>query len=157
MARTSPDKLPSKPLPRTEYSEPWGQPFHCEGESLTHQSFGPECDINNIVRKHASGQMVTHVNPNTPRFADVTPMDFREAMELTRAVQEEFEGLPASKRSEYANNPELYLADLLRQQEEAAEQQNAAGDESRMRERVPESVATDSVPPSSDHAGSAGE
>ncbi len=81
-----------------------------ETDSRTHQSFKDECDINTIVRRHASGDVTHHVNKSQPMFISVEPMDFREALELTRTVRDQFQQLPAQERSEYGNNPENYLA-----------------------------------------------
>lgn len=124
-------------------------------ESLTHQSFRDMCDINNIVRRHAAGEMVTHVNKRPPQFMDVTPMDFREAMELTTAIRQEFDSLPAELRNQYENNPELYLAEQLQasaavENETTAQQQKPSSDSAK-----PDSVDTESVP--DDHAGNAAE
>lgn len=99
-----------RPVIRDAYSPRISVPApHAEEESRTHQSFKDQCDINNIVRRHAAGEITTHINQKTPQYVDVTPLDFREAMSLVAQVRQEFDGLPATERSDYGNDPENYL------------------------------------------------
>lgn len=125
-------------------------------ESKTHQSFKDQCDINNIVRRHAQGDVLHHVNTRPGRFLDVTPMDFREAMQTVVEVREAFDGLSAQERSEYANDPETYLAVKL-EQHLAAQTETPEARESEHQpeaESFPKESVKDSDTPPAGTAGS---
>lgn len=127
----------SKPKPRTEYSERVRVLAPESGESLTHQSFAQHSDINYIVKRHQAGETMFNLAKKPPVYMDVHPMDYREALELARQVEERFMELPARERSRLENNPERFLAELERLQAEAETSQSAAEQQDSTRQRAP--------------------
>lgn len=82
----------------------------CDPEKGAKQSFKEECDINSILSRHRSGAMVTHVNANEGRFADVSGIsDYRESIERVRSANDFFMGLPALVRARFENDPAFFL------------------------------------------------
>lgn len=85
--------------------------FRVEGESLTHQEFKEECDINTIINRFGIG-----VNPIVPQewVTDVdiseAATDYQSAMNQLLAAQAQFMSLPASIRSEFQNDPGKFVA-----------------------------------------------
>lgn len=85
--------------------------FRVEGESLTHQEFKEECDINTIINRFGIG-----VNPVVPQewVTDVdiseAATDYQSAMNQLLAAQAQFMSLPASIRSEFQNDPGKFVA-----------------------------------------------
>lgn len=78
---------------------------------MTKQAFKDECDINNIVRRNADGQAVTHLNPNTPQYGDFANVDdYQTAIHAVRAAEEQFAALPALIRERMANDPANLVA-----------------------------------------------
>lgn len=74
------------------------------------QSMKEECDINNILRRHKQGAMVTHLAKGRPVYMDVSEVgDYRSALEHMRATEEFFAGLPAKVRRGFENDPALFL------------------------------------------------
>lgn len=85
--------------------------IECDPEKGAKQSFKDECDINHILARHRVTGMVTHVNANQGRFADVSGFDgdYRAAVERVREASKFFGGLPAATRAEFANDPAAFL------------------------------------------------
>lgn len=81
-------------------------------ESLTHQSFKEECDINTIVRRFGlTGELPENLRmPVSGDFTGVT--DFHTAMIVVRQAQEEFLRVPAHIRARFANDPGEMMAFL---------------------------------------------
>ena len=79
--------------------------LHCEDASLAQQHFKEECDINTILQKfNISG--ILPENPLSPRYGDFTGIgDYHSAMNRVIAAQEEFDGLPATIRARFDNDP----------------------------------------------------
>lgn len=78
--------------------------------SVTKQSFKDECDVNRIVSKFHRTGLIDFVNSNQPRYGDVTPIDYQEALNTVATAQEMFVQLPASLRKRFGNSPEELLA-----------------------------------------------
>lgn len=85
----------------------------CDPEKGAKQSFKEECDINNILRRHKAGGMVTHVNANQGVYADVTAVgDYRTAIERVRGAEKVFLGLSSDVRAEFDNDAATFLDTL---------------------------------------------
>ncbi len=82
----------------------------CDPEKGAKQSFKEECDINTILDRHRQGAMVTHVNANQGRFADVSRFtDYREVLERVERAREYFLGLSSEVRNRFQNDPAYFL------------------------------------------------
>lgn len=82
----------------------------CDPEKGAKQSFKDDCDINTILRRHRAGAVISHVNENQGRFADVSGIsDYRESIERVRAANDFFMGLPALLRARFDNDPAYFL------------------------------------------------
>ncbi len=82
----------------------------CDPEKGAKQSFKDECDINTILSRHRAGALVTHVNANQGRFADVSGItDYRESIERVRSANDFFMGLPAAVREEFDHDAAIFL------------------------------------------------
>lgn len=80
------------------------------GELMTKQSFKKECDINFIVKQHASTGVWSHLNPIAPTYGDVSEaVDLQGSIQAVRDAQAEFDALPATVRALAANNPVQFL------------------------------------------------
>jgi len=82
-----------------------------EGDSLTHQSFAQEADINHLVSKHmrGAGRFGNPIgNPNASRqpiFGDFSSIDYHTMCNQVLDVQNMFRTLPARMRSRFHNDP----------------------------------------------------
>ena len=99
----------------------WRQQYHIEDEvahgdktivynddpSLTQQHFKDDVDINVMVKRFGIGDGAIPPAALNPRhFGDFTDaVDFREALDRTRAAQEHFDALPADLRDRFRNDP----------------------------------------------------
>ncbi|AXL14655.1 internal scaffolding protein [Microviridae sp.] len=86
-------------------------PFFPVGESLTHQSMAPECDINRIMAKWQKTGVIEHANTYQGQYGDFaeTPT-YQEAMNVVLESQEMFMTLPSSVRRQFDNDPGQFLA-----------------------------------------------
>lgn len=83
------------------------------GPGMTKQSFKAECDINNIMRRFDKEGVITHLNHVKARYADVCDMpSYVEAARKVAAVNTIFEELPAILRSEFDNDPAIFLDEV---------------------------------------------
>lgn len=78
-------------------------------ETRTKQSHKDECDINNIMARYRRTGLIEAVNRNQPRYADVTGLEFRSAMEMVAQAQQLFEDMPSSVRKRFGNDPAAFL------------------------------------------------
>lgn len=85
--------------------------FSTTGESLTHQSMAPECDINRIMAKWQKTGVIEHANTYQGQYGDFaeTPT-YQEAMNVVIESQEMFMTLPSSVRRQFDNDPGQFLA-----------------------------------------------
>lgn len=78
-------------------------------ETRTKQSHKDECDINNIMARYRRTGLIEAVNRNQPRYADVTGLEFRTAMEMVAQAQQLFEDMPSGVRKRFGNDPAAFL------------------------------------------------
>lgn len=99
------------------------QPVTIDGDtanSRTKQSHKDECDVNNIVRKHASTGLLNHVTRREPLYGDFTGViSLQDSLENVAAAQAEFDALPSAIRAA-ANNDPLEFARMVAHPEGAA-------------------------------------
>jgi len=79
-----------------------------EGElSRTKQSFKDECDINQIVPKIQSGEIINHVNAHAGQYADLTSYgnSYHENLNAILSAQNAFMALPSDVRKRFHNDP----------------------------------------------------
>lgn len=77
--------------------------------NITQQHMKAECDVNQIVKRFTDTGIITHVSDRAPQYGVATGQSFTEAMYAVKAVEEEFNRLPAEIRSHFKNDPSLYL------------------------------------------------
>jgi len=74
--------------------------------SLTQQQFKEECDINNIMEKHAKTGQYTHVSKKMGMYGDFTKIkEYKSMFETVMAAEESFMSLPAQTRKRFDNDP----------------------------------------------------
>jgi phage internal scaffolding protein len=79
--------------------------LHCEDASLAQQHFKEECDINTILQKFNISGLLPET-PLSPRYGDFTGIgDYHTALNRVIAAQDEFDGLPATIRARFNNDP----------------------------------------------------
>lgn len=79
--------------------------------SRTRQEFAAECDINTIMARYSKTGVVSHINPVTPRYLDLTTLpDFQTAMHMLIDAEAAFASLPAVVRREFDNDPSKFVA-----------------------------------------------
>ncbi|AXL15023.1 internal scaffolding protein [Microviridae sp.] len=85
-------------------------PFETTGESLTHQSMAPECDINRIMAKWQKTGVIEHANTYQGDYGDFseTPT-YQEAMNVVLETTDMFMTLPSSVRRQFDNDPGEFL------------------------------------------------
>ena len=75
----------------------------------TKQSFAKECDINNIIAKYQRTGAIEHFSRHAPRYGDVSPQTFHQAMNIVTESTSMFEELPANIRARFDNDPAEFL------------------------------------------------
>lgn len=85
--------------------------FATVGESRTHISMAPECDINRIMLKWQKTGIIEHRNTFEGQYGDFTnlPQDYHESMNTVIDAQEMFMTLPATVRRRFLNDPGHFL------------------------------------------------
>lgn len=79
---------------------------HFHRPSRTKQSSKDECDINVIIRQQERGQLISHVNTQSPAYGDfATNSDFHDTQNRVLAAQAAFDALPSDIRSRMGNDP----------------------------------------------------
>ncbi len=73
------------------------------------QSFKKECDINEIMKKYQKTGAVAHFNKMSARYEDVSPIDFKQAMDTITSTQQMFEALPSTLRNKFHEDPAEFL------------------------------------------------
>lgn len=96
--------------PYDEY-DPMDYALDCGAESLTHQNFKEECDINNILARFQKTGVIEHVAKYQGQYGDFTnmPTDYHEAMNQVHEAQRMFMSLPAVIRDQFGNDPGTFL------------------------------------------------
>lgn len=78
------------------------------GESMTHQSFKDECDINTILKRFGvTGQLPEARMPQYVEYDGVT--DYRTALDIVREAGQQFMKLPGEIRARFGNDPQALL------------------------------------------------
>lgn len=99
---------------RTEFDENYNANDYAISEfspSMAIQSARDECDINNIIRKHAVGIPVTHVVDGHQVFGDFSDVeDFQTAQQRVIEAHEAFASLPAHIRRRFDDDPTNLIA-----------------------------------------------
>lgn len=79
-------------------------------KSMTHQSFGNECNVNAIMARYEKSGLLTHTNNRQPSFGDFTEMpSYQDSLDLIIHSQNLFDELPALVRKRFHNNPVEFL------------------------------------------------
>lgn len=95
---------------RTGYGPHLRVPMVPKGESMTHQAFKDEVNINRIMAKFERTKLAEHVNRYQGRYDDFTMVpDFHTAMNSIVAAEEMFLTLPAKLRKEFGNDVGAFL------------------------------------------------
>ncbi len=105
-------------MPRTRYSERNPVVKDYSAPSRTKQSFAPECDVNNIIKRYDKDGIITHLNQAMPQYAELYSdnvigsgsYDFHSAMMFIQQASDAFMGLPADMRARFNNDPGDFLA-----------------------------------------------
>ena len=79
------------------------------GKGLTEQAHKRETDMNYILRDYYKTGLIKHAAKNQGRYDDISPVDFREAMEVVANSKSMFEELPANMRKQFDNQPDKFL------------------------------------------------
>ena len=80
------------------------------GGTRVKQHFKKECDINEIVKRHKTQGVITHLNPNKPLFGDFSElMSYEESLGVVMAAEEKFASLSAGVRERFGNDPGLFV------------------------------------------------
>lgn len=80
-----------------------------EDDSPTVQSAKDDCDINVIVKRFMKTGVLPVVQRGPAITGSVTPMEFRDALDLVRQGQAEFDALPARVRRHFLNDPARFV------------------------------------------------
>lgn len=79
--------------------------------SLTRQEFAEECDINALMSHYEKTGLISHINPRTPQYLDVSDVpDLATAHQIIETATAEFMALPANVRREFDNDPMTFVA-----------------------------------------------
>lgn len=78
--------------------------------SKAKQAFASECDINTIMARYQKTGLIEHVNEHGPRYGDAASYtDYHASMNLVAETNSMFSELPAQIRSQFDNDPSLFL------------------------------------------------
>lgn len=79
--------------------------------SMTLQSCKDECDIHQILERHARTGQLDHANNAIAQYGDYSEVQsYQEALETVRNAHELFEALPSKVREKFSNNPGEFLS-----------------------------------------------
>lgn len=83
----------------------------CSGPSRTHQSFKAECEIANVLAKHARTGMLEHVNKFDGQYGDYLDVQsFQDSLNQVMAAEEMFLSLSSAVRKRFNNDPGYFLS-----------------------------------------------
>lgn len=94
---------------RTAYSPRVSVSLSFSGAGRTKQSFRDECDINTIMARYMATGVLPMPNQLEARYADVTGIDYQNAMEVVADARSMFENLPSKIRDRFQNDPAQLL------------------------------------------------
>lgn len=82
----------------------------CPEESLTHQEFAEESDINTIIDRFGIGENPIEIQQwvNNVDIADA-PNDYQSVMNQLNEARDQFMSLPAKVRSQFDNDPGRFV------------------------------------------------
>lgn len=82
----------------------------CPEESLTHQEFREECDINTIIDRFGIGENPI-VKQDWVTDIDIAnaPNNYMDVMNQLNAARDQFMSLPARVRSQFDNDPHRFV------------------------------------------------
>lgn len=98
-------------VPYVDY--PDDSSLECKDESLTHQSFAPECDYNMVLNKWAAagGGQLPGLNNAPAQYGDFSQVgDYQTALNVVLEAETLFGNLPSSVRDRFNNDPQELLA-----------------------------------------------
>jgi len=79
-------------------------------QGKTHQSFAPECDVNNIMARYEKTGLIDHVNKHQGQYGNYTGVqDYQTSLDQLLAAQAAFDSLPARIRARFQNSPGEFL------------------------------------------------
>lgn len=89
-------------------------PTVCAGRRLTKLAFGPDVDINAIMKKYLASGILTHLNRHPPRYGDfATVSDYLDAQVRVKSAEALFRELPAKVRAACEGSPAKFLELVL--------------------------------------------
>ena len=79
--------------------------------SRTRQEFAEECDINTLMSRFERTGVISHVNPRSPMYLDLSEgvPDLQSAMDMVRIATDSFMSLPAAVRRDFDNDPVKFV------------------------------------------------
>lgn len=81
--------------------------------SKTDESFGPDCDINNIYKKWMKTGDDSILKQRQGAYLDLTNIpDYATALNTIQQANDEFMSLPAEIRKKFANDPQEFISFL---------------------------------------------
>lgn len=85
----------------------WDEGIDCSKDVvLTQQHLAEDCDINNIILKHARGEAVNIIDPAQMIYGDFTSLeDFHSTMNRLKRTEEAWEQMPANIKKRFNQNP----------------------------------------------------
>lgn len=76
------------------------------GPTRTKQSFREQVNVNSIIARHRKSGMLDHVNGKQPFYGDVSNIrSYQEALNVVNTASELFNGMSASIRRRFDNDP----------------------------------------------------
>lgn len=79
------------------------------GESMTHQEFKEECDINTLCRRFGLGYQMPQ-GVRIPTYGDFSHIsDYHQALNAIAMARESFDTLPAHVRERFVNDPGRFV------------------------------------------------
>lgn len=84
--------------------------LYCPDESLTHQEFAEESDINTIIDRFGIGENPIEIQQwvSNVDIADA-PNDYQSVMNQLNEARDQFMSLPAKVRSQFDNDPARFV------------------------------------------------
>lgn len=84
--------------------------LYCDDESLTHQEFREESDINTIIDRFGIGENPIEAQKwvSNTDIADA-PDNYMDVMNQLNAARDQFMSLPAKMRSQFDNDPAKFV------------------------------------------------
>ena len=71
----------------------------------TDQSQKDDADINTIMNRYMATGELPYLNEGNPQWADLTGVDFQDALHLIMEAEERFGELPSAIRDRFQNDP----------------------------------------------------